>query len=265
MDSTLQRLVQRLSDAHTDPATVGGKAAGLARLVRRGAPVPPGFVFSAEGFWAYLEENNLEEALGASTSAGAALERLQDASWPQSMLAEIEVAYAALTTETNGAAVAVRSSAAAEDGATASFAGQHKTVLNVSGVEQVLGAVLECWASLYGEEATQYRRMHDVKEARLGMAVVMQTLVLAEASGVAFTIDPVSGDNEVVVIESAWGLGEGIVSGLVTPDHYSVRKSDGKLVRAAASAQSLRVVPAEGGGVRNEEVPQERAAKQVSF
>ncbi|MCH7698674.1 MAG: hypothetical protein IH865_07030 [Chloroflexi bacterium] len=263
MGSTLQRFVQRLSDAHTDPATVGGKAAGLARLVRQGAPVPPGFVVSAQAFWRYLKENDIEVALAGSASDGAALERLQDARWPENMQAEIEGAYASLTTESNGAAVAVRSSATAEDTATASFAGQHKTVLNVSGVEQVLGAVLECWASLYGKEAMQYRTARGVDEERRGMAVVVQTLVLAEASGVAFTIDPVSGDNEVVVIEAAWGLGEGIVSGLVTPDHYAIRKADGSVERSDVVAQRVQVVPDLDGGVRSEEVPEERAVRPV--
>ena len=259
----MQKLVYSLNDAPDDAAIVGGKAAGLAKLVRQDAPVPPGFVVSARAFRSFLENNRLEEALAVSTSDGAALERLQDAHWPKSMLAEIESAYAALMTEANGVAVAVRSSATAEDSVAASFAGQHKTVLNVNGVEALFGAVLECWASLYGEAAMQYRRTQGVDEERLGMAVVVQALVAAEAAGVAFTLDPVSGDNEVVVIEAAWGLGEGIVSGLVTPDHYVLRKADGSVERRDVVAQHVHVVPAPDGGVRNEEVPEERAARPV--
>ncbi len=129
MDSTLQRLVQRLSDAHTDPATVGGKAAGLAKLVRQGAPVPPGFVLTAEAFWSFLHENGLGDTLAAAPSDTEALGRLSKGEWPSRLRSELETSYSRLMAEIDGP-VAVRSSATAEDGAAASFAGQHKTLLS---------------------------------------------------------------------------------------------------------------------------------------
>src|SRR3990170_4743674 len=201
---------------------------------------------------------SLEEAVEEGADEGV-LSRLRNASWPDELRSAVEAAYAALSERSGGAPVAVRSSATAEDSAGASFAGQHLTLLNIDGADAVLDGVLACWASLYGPTAVHYRRALGVDDEGPAMAVVVQALVPAEASGVAFTLDPVSGDRDVVLIEGAWGLGEGVVSGLVTPDHFLVCKSDGSIVRKEVAAKKVRVAPAAAGGTQNEEVSGGRA------
>src|SRR3990170_6916245 len=170
-------LVYPLEDAPSDPALVGGKAAGLTGLVRAGLPVPPGFVLTAEAFRAFLRANGLEQELGVlAIEEGAdegVLSRLHSARWPDELRSAVEAAYAALCERSGGGStelaeawaepaeaspVAVRSSATAEDSAGASFAGQHLTLLNIEGLEAVLDGVLACWASLYGPTAVHYRR-----------------------------------------------------------------------------------------------------------
>jgi len=249
-------LVVTLDDPAIDNLSIGGKAAGLARLVRDGMPVPSGFVLSGGAFSLYLSQNELDAAIAASLSVEDALEVLEEGSWPEQLVGELEAAYQTLA----GRPVAVRSSAVGEDGASASFAGQHRTVLNVSGLDAVRKAVLECWASLYSEEATQYRQIQGLEEEQLLMPVVVQELVRSDVSGVAFTVDPATGSDDVVVIEAAWGLGEGVVSGLVTPDLYRIRKSDGELIEKQVADQKVRIVAAEGGGVVEEELAGAAAA-----
>ncbi len=253
-----------LKDAPEEAALVGGKAAGLGRLLRAGLPVPPGFVLTADAFRAFLGHNGLEGRLaGREEARRDVLGGLRAGRWPDDLRTELEEAYVALRERTHGAPVAVRSSATAEDSAGASFAGQHSTVLNIEGIDAVLVGVLACWASLYSREARQYRRSREVEDAGPAMAVVVQALVAAEASGVAFTLDPVSGDRDVTLIDAAWGLGEGVVGGLVTPDHYVVRKADGRVLSSEVAEQRVRVVGAPGGGTRKEEVPDDLAASAV--
>ncbi|MEX0786357.1 MAG: PEP/pyruvate-binding domain-containing protein, partial [Dehalococcoidia bacterium] len=255
----MSSLVYNLAEAPDEPASVGGKGAALGRLARSGLPVPAGFVLSAGAFRAFLDANGLDHAHdGASEDEVAA--RFRAASWPDPLRAEIASAYEALR---EGAGVvgpvAVRSSATAEDGSAASFAGQHATLLNVTSLDGVLESVLECWASLYRAEALHYRETRQVEDAGPAMAVVVQTLVPSDASGVAFTLDPVSGDRDIVVIEAAFGLGESVVSGVVTPDHFAVRKSDGAIVRREVATKHLRTSPVEGGGTQDQQLPPERA------
>ena len=264
----MSAFVYALEEAPDDPASVGGKAASLGRLLRAGLPVPPGFVLPAEAFRSFLETNGLEGDLGRLPESppdaldAALLSRLRAARWPDELRSAIEGAYARLRDRSGGAQVAVRSSAAGEDSAGASFAGQHLTLLNLNDLGTVLDAVLACWASLYGATALHYRQARGVA-ADPAMAVVVQALVPAEAAGVAFTVDPVSGDDGLVVVEGAWGLGEGVVAGIVTPDHYAVRKADGAVVRREVAEQHVRVAPAPGGGTRHEELSAEQARQPV--
>jgi pyruvate,water dikinase len=262
---TLSSFVYALEEAPEDAASVGGKALGLGRLLRAGLPVPPGFVITAEGFRAFLRETGLESALtdtgseGPGAEAAGVLARLRAVEWPAALRADIETAYASLRERSGAVPVAARSSATAEDSSTASFAGQHATLLNLDGLDAVLDGVLGCWASLYSAEAVYYRQTRGVVDALPAMAVVVQSLVPSDAAGVAFTLDPVTGDRDVAVVEGAWGLGEGVVSGIVTPDHFAVRKSDGAIVRREIAPKRLRVVAAEGGGTETVELPPEEA------
>jgi pyruvate,water dikinase len=250
-------LVLPLEDAPEDAALAGGKAAGLGRLARAGFPVPPGFAITAGAFRSFLHANGI---VGTLTHAEA-LDTLRAGRWPDALRAAIEAAYADLRERAAGAPVAVRSSATAEDGAEASFAGQHSTLLNIDGADAVCDAIVSCWASLYGEHAAAYRRTRGVEDDAPAMGVVVQALVPAEAAGVAFTIDPVSGDRDHVIIEAVWGLGEGLVGGNVTPDRHVVSKADGTIARRDTSPQQSRIVPDAAGGVRSEDLPPELAGR----
>lgn len=185
-----------------DLAEVGGKGANLGELVRGGFPVPAGFVV---GSGAYL---------AASAEAGLAA----DVAIPDRLRAAVVEAYECL----GAGPVAVRSSAVAEDLPGASFAGQHDSFLNVIGADAVLEAVRRCWNSLWSERAVAYRQPLAVPPDQVRMAVVVQAMVQAEFAGVMFTANPVTGERGEVVVAASPGLGESVVSGLGTPDHFLV-------------------------------------------
>jgi pyruvate,water dikinase len=199
-----------------DIACAGGKGASLARMTAEGLPVPGGFVVPA---WA-LEEAVDGERLTALARAGdyAGAQALVLQADPAGH--EVDDAYAQL----GGGRVAVRSSACAEDSETASYAGQQETFLNVEGAEDVRRRIVECWASFFSERALFYRERKGSLED-LRMAVVVQQMVAPEKSGVLFTIDPVQRRRDRMVVEAVFGLGEQVVSGEVTPDHYAVDRS----------------------------------------
>ena len=265
-ETSMVTYVYSLEDAPDDPALVGGKAASLGRLLRAGLPVPPGFVLTSDAYREFLHANGLNAEFasveGEDREAGV-LALLRASPWPDDLRAVIEEAYGGLQSRGDGASVAVRSSATAEDSAGASFAGQHATLLNVDGLDAVLDAVLACWASLQRSSAFVYRQNRKVQDEEPAMAVVVQTLVPADAAGVAFTLDPVGVDRDVVLIDAAFGLGEGVVGGIVSPDHYVVRKSDGTIIRRDVAEQRVQIAPAPGGGTRHEELADERAREPV--
>jgi len=191
-----------------DATTVGGKTANLGRLARS-FRVPPGFCLDASAF------DELRPALDGDAVARARLRELVTAS------------YADLARRVGEPAprVAVRSSAIGEDSGDASFAGQHETVLDVAGVDAIVDALLECWRSVYSERASAYRKQRGIGGTPR-IAVLVQLMVPADASAIAFSADPVSGARDVVVVNAARGLGDAIASGTITPDSYTVRKRD---------------------------------------
>lgn len=162
---------------------------------------------------------------------------------PLSLKKDITSAYQKLYTSSSSAVfVAVRSSATAEDLPTASFAGQQKTFLNVSGSEGVIKAVRLSWASLFEARAIYYRAVNNYDHLKVGIAVPVQKMIQSEKSGIMFTLDPVSSDKEKIVIEAGWGLGEAIVSGSVTPDRYVVQKSNLKILEKNIEPQGWKIV-----------------------
>lgn len=228
----------------------GGKGANLGELVHAGFPVPDGYVVTTAAYDAVIEGRDLPALLGAGGSAGV---RAFFDSVP--LPAEVSVAildcYAAL----GEPAVAVRSSATAEDLPEASFAGQQDTYLNVTGPDALLAAVRRCWASLWGERAVAYRARHDGGAPKI--AVVVQRLVPAEVAGVMFTANPANGRREQTVITAAWGLGEAVVGGLVEPDEYLVTEGDPThAVTSRIAAKKVRTVPTDAG-TAEEQVPAE--------
>lgn len=209
------------SEACHDASRVGAKAANLSRLAAV-ARVPDGF---------------------ALPGLPAAIESL-----PADLAAEVRDAYQELGTRVgeDTPAVAVRSSALDEDGAAASFAGQHATYLNLRGEDAVLAAIVRCCASARSEGAIAYRATHALEAEDIRVAVLVQHLVPSEASGVAFSANPVTGERDEVVINASWGLGESVVSGLVTPDMYIVDATGQFLVREIASKVVMTHRAAEG-------------------
>jgi pyruvate, water dikinase len=204
-----------------DVAVAGGKGASLAAMTAAGLPVPSGFVVSAEVLEQAVDRERLLAAVRARDHE-AATAVVREAEPPRP---ELEAAYTAM----GGGAVAVRSSACAEDSEAASYAGQQDTYLNVEGVEELAGRVVDCWASFFSERAIFYRGQKGSLDD-LRMAVVVQRMVDPEKSGVVFTVDPVRRRRDRMLVEAVFGLGEQVVSGHVTPDHYVVDRA-GAVVR----------------------------------
>ena len=216
-----------------DLGLVGGKGANLGELTRANIPVPPGFVVTADTYFHFIRQNALEpiikkelfnldvhDSRALSERAARIRERIISASMPPHIAAEIKEAYEKL----GRGAVAVRSSATAEDLPEASFAGQQSTFLNVVGGDNVVLAVQACWASLFEGRAIFYRVEAGYDHLLVGLAVPVQRMVQSEKSGVMFTVEPVTSDASKIIIEAVYGLGEGIVSGEISPDLYMVDK-----------------------------------------
>ncbi|TDE59037.1 pyruvate, phosphate dikinase [Nonomuraea mesophila] len=230
------RAVIPLDDAAADLATAGGKGASLARLARAGLPVPGGFHVTTGAYRAFVAGFR-DEILRASSADPAAIARMfAEHDMPAGIAEEIRRAYAALGDDVP---VAVRSSATAEDLPGMSFAGQQDTYLNIRG-DAVLDAVRRCWASLWNPRAIAYRDRNGVPHDEVALAVVVQELVDAEAAGVMFTADPVTGARDETVINASWGLGEAVVGGQVTPDTVVV--SGGAVVRSRTGDKTVMTV-----------------------
>ncbi len=236
----------------------GGKGLNLGRLCRLGLPVPPGFVVNAACYRSLVKGTALEDFIldalsgldetnreSVAQAAAAIRDRIMRGGLPAAAAAEIKAAYAAL----GGPAAAVRSSATAEDLPELSFAGQQDTYLNVTGEENVIHSVLSCLASLWTERAVAYRASHTIDQTDVAIAVVVQTLVNAEWSGVMFTANPLSGSRRETVIEAVPGLGESLVSGRTEPDRFILESSTGRVLSQQAGKKELVVVPRAAGGV----------------
>ncbi|MCK2220054.1 PEP-utilizing enzyme [Actinomadura sp. ATCC 31491] len=232
------KAVLPLDDAAADLALTGGKGASLARLARAGLPVPRGFHVTTEAYRAFVA--GFGDAIDpGDPEATAALFARHEV--PAAVAAEIRRAYAALGDDVP---VAVRSSATAEDLPGMSFAGQQDTFLNVRG-DTLLEAVRRCWASLWNARAVAYRDRQGVPHEDVALAVVVQELVDADAAGVLFTADPVTGALDETVINASWGLGEAVVGGAVTPDTVVLR--EGAVVREQISDKTVMTVRVPGG------------------
>jgi pyruvate,water dikinase len=244
-------------------ATAGGKGASLARMTSLGLRVPPGFVIGAGALAEALPDGGAE--LRAVVTAGdhaAAAERAHAIvgalEMPAALRKPIAAAYAGLGE--GDAPVAVRSSACAEDSEEASFAGQQETYLHVRGADPVIERVRDCWASFFSERALFYRARKGSLED-LGMAVVVQRMVQADVAGVLFTCDPVRKRRDRMVVEAVLGLGEGVVSGQLTPDHY-ILKRDGRIRKAQVHVQPYAIVAAPDGGTVERELSETEGGAQ---
>ncbi len=273
-------LVMDLGDPGAGPGTAGGKGSSLARLTRAGFRVPPGFYVTTSAYLDFIGRDGLREQLLSAVSEGSPAARIGDLFADRSLPAEtadaITRAYAALGAEVP---VAVRSSATVEDQPGMSAAGQHDTYLNVRGEAAVLDAVKRCWASLWSERAIAYRASHGIDPGQVGIAVVVQRLVPAEAAGVLFTADPLGGPgtrnavagsagpsdaglSDAVFISANWGLGESVVAGDVTPDVAVVDRASKTLVSYQTGRKETMTV-ADGLATRAEDTPPGLRAKNV--
>jgi pyruvate,water dikinase len=260
-----------------DVAIAGGKGANLGELVRAGLPIPPGFVITSETFNKFLEKSNLSRSIKKilketdvdnSRELQRSSRRIRDlirkADMPREIKEDILESYRGLCNLEGGMGlVAIRSSATAEDLPGASFAGQQETFLNV-GKEEVVDKVKDCWSSLYTPRAIFYREKKGFEHEKVSIAVVVQKMVDSQKSGVMFTVHPATGEKDKIIIEAAWGLGEGVVSGAVTPDHYVVAKDTGELIdKEIARKEIMFVRNSRTGGTVKKKVPEDKAEEQV--
>src|SRR3989338_865440 len=222
----------------TNLAEVGGKGANLGEMASVNLPVPTGFVVTAGAYFLFINHNRIGEVIKEMTSdldventdrlakaSDMVRSRILGGEIPPALRQEILNSYRNMIKDGREPFVAVRSSATAEDLPEASFAGQQSTFLNVKGAENCVQAVKECWASLFEPRSIYYRTENKFDHLKVGLAAVVQMMVQSEKAGVMFTVDPVSQDRNEISIEGAYGLGEIVVSGSVTPDRYVVDKN----------------------------------------
>ena len=264
---TYTRSFQQLEKG--DISLAGGKGANLGEMTTAGFPVPAGFVLTTEAYDAFVREHGLQEEIFRAASkvnaddpqAGEeASEEIQDLFLNAEISQEMADALLSAHAELEADAVAVRSSATAEDLPDASFAGQQETYLNVRGKEELLDAVRRCWASLWTARAITYRFKQGIDPAEVSLAVVVQKQVTADVSGVAFSLNPQNNSYDEAVINSNFGLGESIVSGQVTPDNFVVDKVKKEILRKQISIKDYVLVGKDGGGIGEQAVEAPDAA-----
>ncbi|GAB7010308.1 phosphoenolpyruvate synthase [Halorubrum trueperi] len=235
-----------------DVGTVGGKAASLGELIGAGLPVPPGFTVTAGTYRTFIEEAEIDEELFSAVDVdpedSAALRDAEETAekliletpLPDDVREEILDRYRSMGSDGDEAFVAVRSSATAEDLPDSSFAGQQETFLNVR-EDALIRRVKECWASLFTQRAIYYRQQRGFPHADVDIAVVVQRMVDADKSGVMFTSHPSTGDPQIT-IEAAWGLGEAVVSGTVSPDNYVYDRERGSVDQVTVAEKKVEMV-----------------------
>ncbi|WP_406317401.1 PEP-utilizing enzyme [Streptosporangium sp. NBC_01639] len=254
-----------LPDEAADLALTGGKGSSLARLARAGLPVPGGFHVTTDAYRDFVRTGGLHDEVLRAVSdlppeqaAPRIAALFAEHEMPRETAEEILAAYTKLGDDVP---VAVRSSATAEDLPDMSFAGQQDTYLNIRG-DALLDAVRRCWASLWTARAIAYRAGNGVPHGDVALAVVVQELVPADAAGILFTADPVTGARDRVVINASWGLGEAVVGGQVTPDTVVVGKAGGDVVEEHVGDKAVMTVRTPGG-THEEPVPEELRHRRV--
>ncbi len=264
----------RLSRLGTcDTRAVGGKAANLYRLMSAGFPVPDGLVVPVHEYESFMRSRGLDEEVArlirdSDPFQGDSLQRVSekvkrlitsapgDGELAKAIRAELAPAGA-------DALWAVRSSAVAEDLTDASFAGQLDSFLNVAS-EDVPDMVRRCWASYWNERAMAYRNDSGMDHLGHGIAVVVQRMVDARSSGILFTVDPVRGRGDRMLIESSWGLGEAIASGMVTPDRFECDRASGEVLTRTVNEKTKQVILRRGGSAVTDVPPDDRRVPSIS-
>jgi phosphoenolpyruvate synthase/pyruvate phosphate dikinase len=253
-----------------DLSLVGGKGANLGEMTKAGFNVPYGFCVTTESYKEFILENNLlifiskiikDVKLDNISEIGEEIrKKIIQCEIPSQVEAQIVSAINKIGVD---AYYAVRSSATAEDLAFASFAGQQDTYLNIKGQKSLLSSVKECWASLFTDRAILYRIQNKIEHEKVYMSVVIQKMVLPEVSGIMFTADPVSGHRGIISIDASYGLGEALVSGLVSPDLYKFKKSNSQIECKTIAKKKLAIMPIVGGGTKKVEIEGKKSTSQV--
>jgi len=259
-----------------DVPLVGGKCANLGEMINAGIPVPPGFAVSAYAYKLFLEETGIAEKVYSiiretvkdpndpkqyEEASAKIRDLIESTPIPSSIEEAIKESYRMLNNRVGAveAFVAVRSSATAEDLPDASFAGQQETFLNVKGSDDLVYYVRKCWSSLFTPRAIFYRTQKGFPHEKVLISVAVQKMVNSKAAGVIFTIHPVTGDRSKIVIEGAWGLGEAVVSGAVTPDRFIVDKATLKIISKEVAEKTVEYVrDPKTGKTLHVEIPPER-------
>ena len=254
-----------------DVDRVGGKGANLGEMTKAGFPVPGGFVVTSSAYRHMIEINQLEDRIKVilkdldvenSSALNRASRQVQDlidkSPFPKEIEEPVFKAYDKLG---GNPWVAVRSSATAEDLPQASFAGQQETYLNVRGDASLLVHIRKAWASLFEPRAIYYRVQQKFDHFKVALAVPVQRMVQSDISGIMFTINPVTNDKSRIIVEAIWGLGEKIVQGAITPDHYEVDKTTLKLVENRTIKQTIEMVRSGEGNI-DRKVPKSRQEKR---
>jgi rifampicin phosphotransferase len=249
-----------------DVAFAGGKAANLGELIRiEGVHVPPGFCVTTGAFTRFVTAARVGDLLDRLSrtrptdrtqivaTSGEIRAMIEQSALPEDLVASI---LATVNDVGGNSGWAVRSSATAEDLPTASFAGLHDTFLNVVAPDVIIDRIRQCWASLFTDRAVTYRQRNGIDHRSVSIAVIVQQMVMARASGVMFTADPVSFDRSIIAIESCVGLGEALVSGLVNTDRYKVRR--GETVDTTIATKHLVIRPMSGGGTEHQALDPDR-------
>jgi pyruvate,water dikinase len=249
-----------------DVELAGGKGANLAFMSRHQLPVPGGFIVSANAYRDFIRDQSwlmqstdqlsADEPGRLREECNAIRARLKQAPVPAGLTGEIENWLE--QTGSSDAAYSVRSSATLEDTATAAFAGQHETFLNCHGAAALVQKIKACWLSLWADRAARYRHQLHMRHIDATMAVVVQRMVLCDVSGVGFTINPVSGQLNELVLDANYGLGESIVSGEATVDHWIIDKQTRKTISETIAEKTTKTIPTQDG-IREEPVSPEQA------
>ncbi len=261
-----------------DVAIAGGKSSSLGELTSHvDVPVPYGFATTACAYRYFFEKTGLYEEIknliaGLDVDNSAELrevcakirQAIMDKEMPQDLQDQIAAAYEELGKKVGQADpfVAVRSSATAEDLPDASFAGQQDTYLNVKGAETIVAKVKECYASCFTDRAVYYREKQGFDHLDVALSAAVQMMVFSKAAGVMFTVNVATGDDKNILIEGAWGLGEYVVQGTVTPDNYTVNKATGKIVEKNVNAQDIKLIRKADGDCEEVAVPAEEEKMQ---
>ena len=257
-----------------DVDIVGGKSSSLGEMTAKtDVPVPYGFATTAYAYRYFIKESGLEEKMRSILSELTDVEnsallrdvsaRLRDAIMAEKMPQDLQDAIGAAYVELGKRVgeenpyVAVRSSATAEDLPDASFAGQQDTYLNVQGAETIIAKVKECYASCFTDRAVYYREKQGFDHIEVALSAVVQMMVFSKTSGVMFTVNVATGDDNNILIEAAFGLGEYVVQGTVTPDNYTISKHDHKIIDRCVNEQDIMLVRKKGGDCEEVQVPEE--------